>query len=109
MTNKQDMLAWLSARREALNARIVAASPQEEGQYLGELQIINAIEARLNEMTAVEFLRTVDEECAKYEGVNYPGSSPCRLCPFEGRCIYGDDVEPSVAVDIVKKWKEEHP
>lgn len=106
---KQDMLAWLNAQRDAANEKIVAASPQEEGQYKQELQIINAIAERVGEMTAVEFLEAVNEECEKHEGFCDGENNPCRKCPLDDHCIYGGyDVDVRLSVADVKKLKEEH-
>lgn len=43
MITTTDMLRWLDDRRSEVNARIVAAPPDEEGSYHSELKIINAI------------------------------------------------------------------
>lgn len=43
MITTTDMLRWLDGKRSEVNTRIVAAPPDEEGRYHGELKIINAI------------------------------------------------------------------
>ena len=108
---KQDALRWLDMQRDAVNTEIAYAAPDEKKQYHENLKIINwlAEAARVysGEMTAVEYLKALNEECSKHEGVCSVGNHPCRKCPFDGSCIYGDEVDPTVSVEIVKKWKEE--
>lgn len=104
---KKDMLEFIRAHREALNEKTVKASPQEEGQFLPEMQMWNAIEAQVREMTAVEFLEVLNEECAKHEGITDGKTNPCQRCPFDGNCIYGDNPDSHRAVEVVRKWKEE--
>lgn len=89
MINNKGVLYWLNEKRDVINNMIIAASPQEEGQYKTELQTINAIEARVNEMTAVEFLEALNEECEKHEGICDRENNPCRQCPLDDHCIYG--------------------
>ena len=101
------MLKWLDGQRDAVNARIIASPPENQGRYMPELQVINAIAERVQEMTAAEFLKTLDAECIEHEGTFENGVGPCRECPFDGACIYGDQVDPRLSVERVKKWKEE--
>ena len=105
-STKQDALRWLDMQRDAVNTEIVYAAPDEKKQYHRHLQIINALAERVREMTAVEFLTTVNAECARHEGVCNVGNHPCKKCPFDGTCIYGDEVDPRVSVERVKRWKE---
>lgn len=95
------LLAWLNAQRDAANEKIVAASPQEEGQYKQELQIINAIAERVGEMTAVEYLEVCNEICEGRESCD--GCGLFEYCPF---CMAQEF--PRRAVEIVRRWKEEH-
>ena len=104
---KQDALKWLDMQRDAINTEIAYAAPADKSQYFGNLKVVNWIVGRVKDMTAVEFLKTLDEECSKHEGVCSVGNHPCRKCPFYGSCIYGDEVEPTVSVEIVRRWKEE--
>ena len=107
MDNKT-ILAWLDMQRDAVNTEIAYAAPADQKQHHENLKIINALAERVNEMTAVEYLKALNEECSKHEGVCSVGNHPCRKCPFDGACIYGEEVEPTVSVEIVKRWKEEH-
>lgn len=71
------------------------------------VRIINAIVERMREMTAVEFLEALNEECTKHEGITDGKTNPCRRCPFDENCIYGDNPDLRRAVEVVRKWKEE--
>lgn len=97
------MLKWLDGQRDAVNARIIASPPENQGRYMPELQVINAIAERVQEMTAVEYGKLHDEICDAYQ------HCMCALCPLGNNCIsldsYGDDIRR--AVEIVKWWKEE--
>ena len=103
----KDILAWLDMQRDAVNTEIVYAAQTEKKQYHKYLEIINALAERVNEMTAVEFLDSVNKECSKHEGVADGVHHPCDGCPFHSACIYGDDIPPRHAVEIVKRWKGE--
>lgn len=105
----EDIMQWLEAQRTEANARLAALgdgdeSHAERSPEAKEVRIINAIDERVKEMTAVEYLEALNEECRKHS----VGNHPCRKCPFDGSCIYWDEAEPSVSVEIVKRWKEEH-
>lgn len=103
MTDKQTQLAWLDKQRSVVNDMIVNLPPDEQKQLLPELQVINAIAERVKDMTAVEYLEVRREMCKAH-------LHDCRLCPFSARgqiCWRKEDFEPHVAVEIVRKWKEE--
>lgn len=105
---EKNMLDWLEDARLSAAVRLAALGDGEEERVQDspearEVCIINAIEARVKEPTALEFLLGVDEKCVEHESVN--GKHPCDGCPFDGNCIYGDCVEPSRAIDIFKSWK----
>ena len=102
---KKDTLEFIRAHREALNEKTVKASPQEEGQFLPEMQMWNAIEAQVREMTAVEYLEAREEICNRHYRFGN-----CAPCPFSGSvCLLWriEREECSRAVEIVKRWKEE--
>lgn len=97
---KMDMLEYIQAKRDALNEETVKASPQEEGRYLPELQMWNAIETRVREMTAVEYLEVCKEICE--------GREHCEGCWLYCYCPFCETQEfPHHAVEIVKRLKEE--
>ena len=104
---KQDALRWLEMQRDAINTEIAYAAPDDKRQYHGNLKIVNWIVGRVNEMTAVEFLDVVNEECAKHEGRCESGHSPCEACAFYETCIYGECENTRRSVEIVRRWKEE--
>lgn len=91
---EKDILAWLDMQRDAVNTEIVFAAPDEKKQYHKNLQIINAIEARMQEMTAVEYLKVQRDMFVQ----NEPKAITSTL-----EQMYN----PVHAVGIVKKWKEE--
>lgn len=103
MDNKT-ILAWLDMQRDAINTEIAYAAPDDKGQYFGNLKIVNWLVDKVNDMTAVEYLEVRREMCETH-------LHDCRLCPFAARgqiCWRKEDFEPHVAVEIVKRWKEEH-
>lgn len=107
MIDKKTALAWLDLQRDAVNTEIVYAAPSEQKQHHENLKIINRLAelVRLDsgEMTAVEYLKTRKEMCEVH-------LHDCRKCQFAARgqiCWRKEEFEPHVAVEIVKKWKEE--
>lgn len=103
MIDKQDALRWLEVQRDAVNTEIAYAAPDDKGQYFGNLKIVNWLVDKVNEMTAVEYLKTRKEMCEVH-------LHDCRKCQFAARgqiCWRKEEFEPHVAVEIVKKWKEE--
>ena len=95
------MLKWLDGQRDAVNARIIASPPENQGRYMPELQVINAIAERVQEMTAVEHLKARAKMCDDYRFV-----LKCDGKCF-GRCVRYEHKNPRAAVEIVKRWKEE--
>lgn len=95
------MLKWLDGQRDAVNARIIASPPENQGRYMPELQVINAIAERLQEMTAVEYLEAMRKLCDDYRFV-----LKCDGKCFD-RCGRDERKNPREAVEIVKRWKEE--
>ena len=103
MIDKQDALRWLDVQRDAINTEIAYAAPDDKGQYFGNLKIVNWLVDKVNEMTAVEYLKTRKEMCEVH-------LHDCRKCQFAARgqiCWRKEEIEPHVAVEIVKRWKEE--
>ena len=103
MIDKQDALRWLDVQRDAINTEIAYAAPDDKGQYFGNLKIVNWLVDKVNEMTAVEYLKTRKEMCEVH-------LHDCRKCQFAARgqiCWRKEEFEPHVAVEIVKRWKEE--
>lgn len=94
----KQMLAWLDRKRDEVNEQIIHAAPDEQGAWMPELQVINAIAERVQEMTAVEFVDAWGEICKQY------GCDECPLSEDDGDC---STRSPSNALSIVKKWKEE--
>ncbi len=96
----KDILAWLDMQRDAVNTEIVYAAQSEKKQYHKHLEIINALAERVQEMTAVEFLKTCVDMC--------DGRGDCEGCALDGDdCPFGLVTSPRRAVEIVKRWKEE--
>ena len=98
----KQMIAWLDRKRDEINEQIIHAAPDEQGAWMPELQMINAIAERLQEMTAVEYLdciRSIKQICAD--------RARCNGCPFDAGCPFVSSTPPRRAVEIVKKWKEE--
>lgn len=106
----KDMLVWLDYQRQVYNDAIVKAHPEDQRQFAWEVQHINAIEARIKEMAADEYLRVRNEMCAAY------ASADCDGCPFDSEC--GEDEPncllgnyerqfPSTGIEKIKRWKEE--
>ena len=103
MIEKQDALRWLDMQRDAVNTEIAYAAPADQKQYHENLKIINWLAERVQEMTAVEYLKTRKEMCDVH-------LHDCRKCQFAARgqiCWRKEEFEPHVAVEIVKRWKEE--
>lgn len=103
MIDKKTQLAWLDKQRSIVNDMIINLPPDEQGQLLPELQVINAIAERVREMSAVEYLEARGELCKAYS------SRPCDECPLsrvDGGCTE-DENDPRRAIEIVRKWKEE--
>ena len=103
MIDKQDALRWLDMQRDAVNTEIAYAAPADQKQYHENLKIINWLAERTQEMTAVEYLKTRKEMCDVH-------LHDCRKCQFAARgqiCWRKEEFEPHVAVEIVKRWKEE--
>lgn len=100
---KKTQLAWLDKQRSIVNDMIINLPPDEQRKLLPELQVINAIAERVNEMTAVEYFKAKKKMC----DVRLHG---CRICPFAASghvCVREEESEPHVAIAIVKRWKEE--
>ena len=103
MTDKQTQLAWLDKQRSIVNDMIINLPPDEQWQLRQELQVINAIAERVQDMSSVEYLKTRKEMCDVH-------LHDCRKCQFAARgqiCWRKEEFEPHVAVEIVKRWKEE--
>ena len=101
----KDMLKWIDAQRDVVNTLINVAPPDRKDQYMPELYVINAIAERLQEMTAVEYLKAREEICNKHYRFGN-----CTPCPFSGAvCLLWriEREECLRAVEIVKRWKEE--
>ena len=108
MTDKQAQLAWLDKQRSIVNDMIINLPPDEQWQLRQELQVINAIAERTQEMTAVEYLKAKTEMCDS----DWNAAS-CNRCELRGSCeergcAYFEQEHPFLSVEIVKKWKEEH-
>ena len=108
---KQDALRWLDMQRDAVNTEIAYAAPADQKQYHENLKIINWLAERTQEMTAVEYLETLTKMCYKAEH--------CKHCAFTAQrhgyadlycfpCTAEEQRDCRRAVEIVKKWKEEH-
>ena len=98
---KQDALRWLDMQRDAINTEIAYAAPDEKKQYHENLKIINWLVDRVNEMTAVEYLEACGKICE--------GREICNGCVLDDNCPFSTAQEyPGRAVEIVKRWKEEH-
>ena len=95
MIDKQDALRWLDMQRDAVNTEIVYAPQSEKKQYHKHLEIINALAERLNEMTAVEYFEAQREMFVQKR----PDAITATLEQANN---------PRRAVEIVKRWKEEH-
>lgn len=104
MIDAKKALAWLDLQRDAVNTEIAYAAPSEQKQYHENLKIINWLAERTQDMTAAEYARAHDEICDANQ------HCMCESCPLGNNCVtlysYGDDILR--AVEIVKKWKEEH-
>lgn len=103
----KDIMQWLDAQRDAANAALAALGDGEEDHVERSpegkaVRIINAIEAQLREMEAVEYLEARKELC---------NSQACKNCPLSTyntkHCAHMEYRMPRRAVEIVKKWKEE--
>ena len=101
MIDKKTQLAWLDKQRSIVNDMIVNLPPDEQRKLLPELQVINAIAERVRDMSAVEYLKARNKMCAANDGTD------CLHCPLV-ECRIGEKHNPRVAVEIVKRWKEEH-
>ena len=109
---EKNMLDWLEGVRLSAAARLAALGDGDEervqdGPEAREVCIINAIAERVKEITAVEFLSAVNEECAKHDRRCESGHSPCEACAFYETCIYGECENTRLAVETVKRWMEE--
>ena len=98
----KQMIAWLDRKRDEIN---------EQGAWMPELQVINAITERVQEMTAVEYLKATREIADAYcDHVNGCMECPFYTDDFSGGMLCSFDVtthNPRKTVAIVKKWKEE--
>lgn len=94
MIDKKTQLAWLDKQRSIVNDMIVNLPPDEQRKLLPELQVINAIAERVKDMTAVEYWEAWQEMFVQKEF----GALPATLEQARN---------PRLAVEIVKKWKEE--
>lgn len=98
------MLDWLDRHRTAVNEQIVTVHSDEKAAWMPELQIINALAERVRDMTAVEYARAHDEICDAHQ------HCMCASCPLGNNCVslcsYGGEIH--IAVEIAKRWKEEH-
>ena len=101
MTDKQAQLAWLDKQRSIVNDMIINLPPDEQWQLRQELQVINAIAERVQDMSSVEYLEARKELCDANDGM------ACLRCPMVD-CRIGEKHHPRRAVEIVKRWKEEH-
>ena len=105
---KQDALKWLDMQRDAVNTEIAYALQSEQKQYHENLKIINwlAEAARIysGEMSAVEYLEARSKICDAC--IFRPCDDECPLNRMGGGCAE-DENDPSRAIEIVKKWKEE--
>ena len=100
MTDKQAQLAWLDKQRSIVNDMIINLPPDEQWQLRQELQVINAIAERTQEMTAVEYCEAHDELCKAHQD--------CQQCPLDNCCTSVDTFGGiKKAVEIVKRWKGE--
>lgn len=108
---KQDALNWLDMQRDAVNTEIVYALQSEQKQYHDHLKIINwlADAARIHggEMTAVEYLEAHREMCTFYIKDGFGSCDGCPLDQTVPICGHLEEENPSRAIEIVKKWKEE--
>lgn len=100
----QEMIVLLNEIREQAVAAVVERGDGEErdpamDMLARKVQIINAIAERVREMTAVEFARTVFDAWHSYYDDDFAFAQIVvnKLCE-----------DPNVAVEIVKRWKEEH-
>lgn len=91
---KRDALKWLDMQRDAVNTEIVYAAPSEQKQYHENLKIINWLAERVDEMTAVEYFEVQREMIVQKES----GAIPA---------VVEQVMYPRLAVEIVKRWKEE--
>lgn len=89
---KQDALRWLDMQRDAINTEIAYAAPADQKQYHENLKIINWLAERTQEMTAVEYLEA-REKMPVMEAT---------------KAIFAVSKDNRRAVEIVKRWKEEH-
>ena len=110
MIDKKTQLAWLDKQRSIVNDMVVNLPQDEQRKLLPELQVINAIAERVREMTAVEYLEARKEMCNTY--MTEPNKYDCDGCPLDDAanplvCGLLEDKRPRLAVEIVKRWKEE--
>ena len=107
----KDMLAWLEGQRDEINTVITMVEPDQQAAYMPELRIINAIAERVQEMTAVEYLKATREIADAYcDHINGCMECPFYTDDFSGGMLCSFDVttrNPRKTVAIVKKWKEE--
>ena len=105
MDNKT-ILAWLDMQRDAVNTEIVYALQSEQKQYHGHLKIINWLADRVKDLSAVEYFFAKDEMCD-----NVDSCEDCVLGLVDGgnsrNCVEYECWHPRLAVEIVKRWKEE--
>lgn len=105
---------WLDKKRDEVNRMIVEAHPAAQPIFHKDLKIINRLaeleRIHKGEMTAQEYLRTLNEMCAAY------APAECNGCPFdseigedEPNCLLGkyERYVPSTAIERVKRWREE--
>lgn len=104
MVTKKAQLDWLDNQRAAINEKIVGARQEDKGQYMPELQIINAIAEHMGEMTAVEYLKAMRE----IRVVCLERIRGCDGCHFYNACPFLWTTSDADCVAIVKRWKEEH-
>lgn len=91
---KQDALRWLEMQRDAINTEIVYAAPDDKRQYFGSLRIVNWLADRVKDLSAVEYFETQREMFVRKE------SDAITAVLEQAR-------NPRLAVEIVKRWKEE--
>lgn len=114
----EDIMQWLEAQRTEVIFRLTALGDGDEShvEYSSDaktVRIINAIVKRVQEMTAVEYLEAKIAMCdSVWNDANedYGCCSGCELHDPETElhCQYIEYNSHRRAVEIVKKWKEEH-
>ena len=97
----KQMIAWLDRKRDEVNEQIIHAAPDEQGAWMPELYVINAIAERVQEMTAVEYLEAKRKYCDWARQ-----TSRCAGVCWES-CIWEERNAPCDTIMAIKRWKEE--